>query len=134
MSKLASPLPTPLSRAAQRFEEWRRNRTTHGIPAELWSLAADLGARYGVSRTARALRVQYYALKKRIDNAAATSETDVTVTPPAFLEILTAPTATASECLVEFESPSGAKMRIQVKSASILNLAELSRLFLEIRS
>ncbi len=94
MPNPAFRLPTPLARAAERFEKWRRNRTTHSIPAELWALAADLGARYGVSRTARALRVQYYGLKKRID-AAPASETAVAVTPSAFVEIRTAPAVNA---------------------------------------
>ena len=134
MPKPVSALPAPLSQAARRFEEWRENRSTHGIPAELWSLAADLGARFGVSRTARALRVQYYALKKRVD-AATASEGDVAVTTfPAFVEILTAPPAVTSECLVEFDSQSGAKMRIQVQGASAADLVALSRLFLEIGS
>ena len=112
---------------------WRRSRTTRRIPAELWSLAADLGARFGVSRTARALRVQYYALKTRVD-ATATLETDAPGMPPAFVEILTAPSTATSECLVEFESAGGAMMRIQMKGVSTSDLAELSRLFLERQS
>ena len=130
MARSTSRLAGPLARAARRFETWRSSRTTQRIPAELWSLATDLGARFGVSRTARALRVQYYALKKRVD-ATATMEAEEARTPPAFVEILTAPSRATSECLVEFESANGTKMRIQVNGAGTLDLAELSRLFLE---
>ena len=126
MSRHPSSPPTPLASATRRFQAWRRSRTTRRIPAELWSLATDLGARFGVSRTARALRVEYYTLKKRVD-AAAAPETDEAEVSPAFVEILTtaraaapssAPTSALSECQVEFESTTGAKMRIQVKGAA----------------
>ena len=132
MANRASPLPGALASGVLRFEKWRRDRTTPRIPEELWSLAAELGARYGVSRTARALRLQYYDVKKRVDMAPS-SETDEAVTSPAFVEILTAPSSEVSECLVEFESAGGAKMRIQVKGAVTPDLAALSRLFLEMR-
>ena len=42
-----------------------------------------------------------------------------------------APTSALSECQVEFESTTGAKMRIQVKGTATPDLAALSRLFLE---
>jgi len=133
MAKSASGIPAPLAKAARRFDAWRMRRTARRIPEELWSLAAELGARYGVSRTARALRLRYYDLKERVEAVPAPAP-DETVHPPAFVEILTAPSAFAPECLVEFESPSGAKMRIHVNGAGRLDLAELSRLFLERRS
>ncbi len=132
MAQTPSPLPTPLVKAARRFETWRRNRTTRRIPEELWSLATELGGRYGVSRTARALRLQYYDLKKRVD-VSRTSEAEDGMSSPAFVEILTAPAAEVSGCLVEFESPSGAKMRIEVKGTGTPDLAALSRVFFEQR-
>jgi len=131
MARSASALAPALTRAARRFDTWRRNRTARRIPDELWSLAAELGARHGVSRTARALRVQYYDLKKRVGAAAA--EQEGVEAPPAFVEILTAPSWAPSGCVVEFESPSGAKMRIEVKGEGAPDLAELSRVFFESR-
>ena len=133
MAKHASPLPADLSSAARRFAEWRKNRTTRRIPDELWSLAADLGARHGLSRTARALRVDYYGLKKRIDAAAAPDPSE-TVAPPAFVSILTAPSAEAADGLIEFERAGGEKMRIHWKGGATPDLAALSRLFLWPRS
>ena len=133
MAKRASGLPRPLASGARRFEKWRRNRTTYRIPQELWSLAAALGARFGVSRTSRALGVQYCTLKKQI-NATAASKHDEAESSPTFLEILTGPSTATSEYMVEFESEAGAKMRIQVKGERSLDLAELCRLFVERRS
>lgn len=134
MAKAASPLPPALAKAARRFESWRRGRTTQRIPEELWSLAAELGDRYGVSRTSRALRVQYYDLKKRIASSSR-GVPDIAEETPAFVEILTAPSAVLpAECIVEFERASGDRMRIELKGAAGVEVAELSRLFLEPRS
>jgi hypothetical protein len=133
MPKSAAALPEPLSRAVRRFDRWRRDRTSHRIPEELWSLAADLGARYGVSRTSRRLRIGYYELKKRVASAPAPVAGE-TAALPAFVEIRTAPEASVpGECQVEFEKMCGAKMRIQLKGAFETELSTLTRLFLEER-
>ena len=133
MAKSTTGLPGPLAHGVRRFEKWRSMRTTHRIPAELWSVAAELGGEYGLSRTARVLRIDYYALKKRID--ACSSDREEAVAAPAFVEILTTPgSSDLSGCQVEFEGPSGRKMRIQVQSACTPMLAELTRLFLELPS
>ena len=129
MAKSTTGLPGPLADGVRRFEKWRRTRTAHRIPAELWSLAAELGGQYGLSRTARVLRVDYYAMKKHID--ASSSDQDEAVAAPAFVEILTTGgSGDLPQCQVEFESPSGGKMRIQMQGAGIPVLTELSRLFL----
>lgn len=129
MARASSPLPTALARAAWRFESWRRSRTTQRIPEELWSLAADLGARFGVSRTARALRIQYYDLKKRVPDVLRDAPS-AKPTAPAFVEILTAPSTMPSECVVEFESSAGDKMRVEMKGAKTSDIMALSKLFL----
>jgi hypothetical protein len=118
----------------RRFEEWRGHRTGRALPAELWETAADLSARYGLSRTARALRLQYYDLKRRVLAAAAPEPASADpVAPATFVEILTAVPASPSDLLVEFEHASGAKMRIRLTAADRPVLADLSRLFLESR-
>ena len=45
------------------FEAWRRQRQAgERIPESLWRLAVRLVPSYGISRTAGALRVDYYSL------------------------------------------------------------------------
>lgn len=135
MARSNGTLPAPLGRASRRFEAWRRNRRTRRIPEELWSLAAELGARYGVSRTARALRLQYPDLKKRIEEGGPCSSSEGPARSPAFVEILTtsAP-ASPPGCLVEFEAPSGAKMKVHLPAGEGPDLVALGRLFLERRA
>lgn len=130
MPRHASPLPAALVRAAQRFDEWRSRRTTRSIPAELWDLAAGLASRYGVSRTARALRVQYYDLRKRVAApapVAAGPRTD-------FVEIVTAAPPVPSEVVVEIDHASGSRMRVRLPRADATVLGELSRAFLGVGS
>jgi hypothetical protein len=58
-----------------RFELWRRNHPgRHRLPQELWSAAANLAQRYGVCRTAKALRLEYYSLKKHMQMGMAGEE------------------------------------------------------------
>ena len=132
MPRSRSPLPAVLSRASGRFEKWRRHRRTRRIPEELWSLATDLASRHGVSRTARVLRIQYDDLRKRVE-AASASSSGGSSRSPAFVEILPRPSTARPQCVMELESPSGVKMRIEVHGGRIPDLAGLTRLFLERR-
>jgi hypothetical protein len=129
MARSTPDLPDPLAKAARRFESWRTDRTGRRIPEDLWSLAVELGRRYGVSRTSRALGLQYYSLKERMESASEAPSGEPSARP-AFVEILTAPSPAEQAVQVEFESPSGAKMRVEVNGAVSPGLVELSRLFL----
>lgn len=62
-----SPLPPRVNRVRVRIERWRRQRTQPSpMPEELWASAVSLARRHGVYPIARALRIDYGALKKRI--------------------------------------------------------------------
>jgi hypothetical protein len=124
-------LPAPLRKGATRFEAWRRNRTGRWIPDDLWGLAAELGSRYGVSRTSKALGISYYDLKKRVE---ALTAAEGGAARPAFVEIRPSQLSSQTECVVvELESASGAKLRMRITGGGAPDLAMLSRLFLEER-
>ena len=60
-------LPAELERTRRRFERWRRTRKGRSrIPEPLWTSAVKAAGEYGVNKTAQALRLDYYALKKRV--------------------------------------------------------------------
>lgn len=121
MPRTRSPLPHDLARAAQRLDAWRSTRTTRAIPPELWRRAGGLAARHGVSPVARALRLDFYELKRRV--AAARG-------PRAFVEIVPASSGAARECRVELEDPSGMKMRVAWEASGASDVEALARLFL----
>ena len=133
MSRPKLPVPEPLSRAAQRFQEWRRHRTTRRIPDGLWLLAADLGRQFGINRTARALGIPYASLKAHLHlpEPAGRGGREVPTFQPSFVEVM-APTPSALPgWVIELENPAGAKLRIQVRGSGLPDLALLTRLFLE---
>ena len=123
--------PAALSRAQRKIEQWReRRRPRTRIPEELWREAAELACAHGINRTARALRLDYYALKKRAAAAARSGER-----APEFVEILPGGMpATRPECLIEVEDASGAKMRIRLQGGDLPDLAALIGVFREGRS
>lgn len=127
-------MPGALARAARQFEKWRnRNWTRRRIPEDFWKQAAELAGRHGVNRTARALRLDYYRLKHRMDRSPR-QERKERAAPSRFVEILPASPVPAPGCLVEFEGPSGAKMKIHLPADDTADLVALGRLFLEGRA
>jgi hypothetical protein len=131
-------LPPGLEAVRRRFERWRLTHTPRSrIPDALWDAAVRLAGRCGVHRTARALRLQYYSLKDRVERqSAVVSERSTRYGGPAFLELsppadhgLAGMPVNACECTLELEDAGGAKMRVHLKTAQPPDLAALSRSF-----
>jgi hypothetical protein len=115
------------SRVQRKLDQWRqRHRPRARIPGELWREAAELACAHGINRTARALRLDYYSLKKR---AAAAAEASRRI--PGFVEILPGQMPAASECTIEVEDPGGAKLRIHLQGGDLPDVAALTRVFRE---
>jgi hypothetical protein len=131
-------LPARLQGLRRRFERWRRTRKVRTrIPEPLWAAAVKLAGRYGIHRTAKALRVDYYALKKRVEQnaviAGAQQDSAATASKMAaegeFLELPAAAWPGAGECRLELEDADGAKLRVHLKGFAAPDLAALSRSF-----
>jgi hypothetical protein len=127
-----SKTPTvSLEQAKIRFEEWRQNRKGKAaIPDELWSAAAEVARKEGVSRTSTELRVEWNELKRRMTAATGVSRRTA---PPAFVELVAPQAESLSECTIEMEGRRG-KLRIQLKGASASDMATLSRALWEAAS
>jgi hypothetical protein len=124
-------LPARLEGVRRRFERWRRTPNVRSrIPDPLWAAAVKMARSYGICRTARALRVNYYALKKRVEQASAAApglrEGGAVAT---FLELAPPASAGCCECTWELEDAGGAKMRVHLKGFEAPDLAALSRSF-----
>jgi hypothetical protein len=123
--------PVSLEEAKARFEDWRQNRKGKAaIPDELWSAAAEVARKEGVSRTSTELRVEWNELKRRMTAAAGVSRRTAT---PTFVELVAPQAQSVSECTVELEGRT-CKLRIQLKGASASYLATLSRELWELAS
>lgn len=96
-------LSPELARAKERFAAWRQTRASKSrIPQGLWDLAVELAASEGLHRTARALKLDYYALKERVEAAPKNRKANAS----AFLEL--PPVALPSkECVIEIADGEG---------------------------
>jgi hypothetical protein len=114
MSRESTPLPEPIAHLQLQLEQIRRTQPRRSrLPESVWSAAIELARQHGIYRVAHALRLDYVGLKKRL-NGMPSRRPNASRT--AFVELATPP-ATMPECVIEFESASGGKMRIHWKAA-----------------
>jgi len=131
-TKRTGDLPARLAGLRRRFERWRQTRKVRArIPQPLWASAVKLAGRYGIHRTAKALRLDYYALKKRVERAPAAiaSKAPVATAEAKFLELPAAAWGGSGECTLELEDAGGSKLRVHLKGFEAPDLAALSRSF-----
>ena len=107
-------IPEPLIQLRQQLEQWRGTQPSRSkLPRSMWESAADAAKQYGVCATAKALRLDYAGLKKRVLGSGTPGRKPA---QPAFLELIARPDARVEDYLVEFESSRGAKLRVQWKA------------------
>ena len=81
-------------------------------------------SQHGISRTATALGLDYYSLKKRAEAAAP----QLPSRGPAFVE-LPAPVVVAKQALFELDNGAGASMRVQLLGYDAADVEALARHF-----
>jgi hypothetical protein len=116
MNRESTPIPEPvaqLQRQLEQFRSARRGRTK--LPESLWQAAVELARQHGVYPVAHPLRLDYTRLKQRLGGSPTLRRK---ATKPAFVELVAPARAQLEECVIEFESPGGSKMRIQWKAAA----------------
>ena len=118
-------LPKDLAQARSRFEAWRERRPEgRRIPQPLWGLAVQLVSKHGISRTATALGLDYYSLKKQAEAAGQEPPSRC----PAFVE-LPAPVVVGKQALFELDNGAGATMRVQLLGYEAADVEALARRF-----
>ena len=115
-----------LSTAQREFKVWRRTRPRGSrIPSSLWQSAVDAARDHGVSRSAQALRLDYYRLKERLESAPEVAGPDP-VPGGGFLEFPLFTPAT-SECVFALEDARGTRLRVELKGVASEELEALAR-------
>ncbi|HEY7422844.1 MAG TPA: hypothetical protein VH682_01160 [Gemmataceae bacterium] len=118
-------LPKDLARARSRFQSWRATRQTGSrIPQTLWALAVRLVKTHGVSRTASALGLAYYTLKKRAEQTADQPQSS----DPAFVE-LPSSLVVGKQGLFELDNGAGGRIRVQLVGYDAADVVALLRNF-----
>lgn len=121
--------PTSIERLRGRFDRWRETRDGRSrIPESLWALAVKAVSRYGLNPTARALHLDYYSLRRRVE-ATASGGGSGRQPVATFVELSPPVPAGSPECCLELEHPGGARMRVHLKGVSAPDLVALSRSF-----
>ena len=139
--KSASPIPEPIVQLQRELEQFRGSHAHRTrLPESLWQAAVALSREYGLYAVARPLRLDYAQLKKRLGGvvvvapkraAAVSSKPVKKAAAAAFVELIASHPATISECVIEFESSIGGKMRIQWKGLAAPDWASLLRAWRE---
>jgi len=114
--KSASPIPEPIEQLQRQLEQFRSghpHRTR--LPESLWQSAVELARQHGLYSVAHPLRLGYTQLKKRLGGVVNAPRKAAS---PAFVELIASHPAAMSECVIEFESSIGSKLRIQWKGSA----------------
>ena len=127
--KSSSSIPEPIVQLQRELEQFRDGHPPRTrLPESLWQSAVELARQHGLYLVAHPLRLDYVQLKKRLGGVVKAPRRAAS---PAFVELISAHPTTVSECVIEFESPVGGKMRIQWKGSAAPDWASLLRVWRE---
>jgi hypothetical protein len=108
-------IPEPIAQLRRQLDQIRSTQPRgKKLPDSVWQAAVELAREHGVYSVAHPLRLDYAGLKKRLGGV---SHRRRRARKPAFVELI-APASAMRECLIEFESLHGGKVRIQWKAAA----------------
>jgi hypothetical protein len=128
MNRETTPIPEPVAQLQRQLEQFRSSQPGRTkLPESLWEAAVELAQQHGVHAVAHPLRLDYTRLKQRLGGSPAFPRK---ATKPAFVELV-APRAQLEECVIEFESSSGSKMRVQWKATTSPDWTALLRAWRE---
>ena len=128
-SKAKPPTPEPIVQLQRQLDQFRSTQPRRTkLPESLWEAAVELARQHGVYSVAQPLRLDYMGLKKRLGEP---SNHRRKTSRAAFVELIAPPAAALEECVIEFESSRGAKMRIQWKASTPPDWTSLLRAWRE---
>ena len=114
MNRESTPIPEPVAQLQRQLEQFRSTQPGRTkLPESLWQAAVELARQHGVYPVAHPLRLDYTRLKKRLRESPTFRRKE---TKPAFVELVAPSHTQIEECVIEFESSGGSKMRIQWKA------------------
>jgi hypothetical protein len=116
MNRESASIPEPVAQLQRQLEQFRSSQPGRTkLPESLWQAAVELARQHGVHPVAHPLRLDYTRLKKRLGEPPIVRRK---ATKPAFVELVAPSRAQLEECVIEFESSGGSKMRIQWKATA----------------
>ena len=123
----ATPRPT-LAEVKEQFKNWRRTRQSpYPIPQHLLEAAKRLSGKYSIQQICDELIIDREDLRKK---PSVNKKDGKKPWPATFIELDCEAPAPMSECVVEMEDGSGAKMRMHFRGKMDFDLLELGKAFL----
>ena len=127
--KSAQPIPEAILQLQRQLDQFRSTQPRRTkLPESLWQAAVELARQHGIYPVAHPLRLDYMGLKKRLGGVPIVRRK---TSKPAFVELITPPATPPEECVVEFESFRGGKVRIQWKASAPPDWGSLLRAWRE---
>jgi len=119
-----------LKQARQQLEVWRKTRQRgERIPERLWTSLVALARAHGVSPVSQALRLDYYALKRRVLGLEPVRKSRFRAVAP-FVELpLLGQPARSPKCTVELAKDTGATLTIRWEGQMAVDLIGLAESF-----
>ena len=116
--------------ARQQVEAWRKTRKPgERIPEGLWTSLVALARVHGVSPVSQAMRLDYYALKRRVLASEPVRRSHRKTVAP-FVELpLIGATLTSPKCMVELAKNTGVTMTIRWEGQTAVDLMGLAESF-----
>lgn len=129
--KSSAVIPEPIAQLQRQFEQFRSSHAHRArIPEALWRAAVELARQHGLQAVAHPLRLDYMGLKRRLAGITESADKKKSRTP-GFVEWIAPQVAAGAGCVIEFESQSGGKMRIQWKGSEAPDWGSLLRAWRE---
>ena len=123
--KSTPPIPEPIAQLQRQLDQFRSTQSQRTkLPESLWQAAVELARQHGVYAVAHPLRLDYMGLKKRLGGVPNLQRKPAKL---AFVELIAPHPATLEDCVIEFESAGGGKMRIHWKATTPPDWAGLLR-------
>lgn len=137
MGRDGTGLPASVGRVRVRVERWREGGENHWrMPEELWADAVSLARSHGIAPIARALRLDYGSLKKRVERSPE-SEPGDTESLGRFIEIdprHLVPEQEPHGAVVELLDAEGTKLVVRLSDRESLDVPALVAAFRQHRS
>jgi hypothetical protein len=122
---ITPPIPEAILQLQRQLDQFRSTQPRRTkLPEPLWQAAVELARQHGIYPVAHPLRLDYMGLKKRLGGIPVLRRK---AAKPAFVEL----SAPQEECMIEFEAPSGNKMRVQWKASTPRDWVSLLRAWRE---
>jgi len=121
------PSPEQLAPLRRQIQEGRKARTGPGpMPEELWAEAVALAKEFGICPIARALPVDYTALRKRVELPPRAG-----LVKPTFVQLpATVAPAAAPSATIEISARDGSRMLIHLEAGRGIEAASIVAAFL----